>query len=65
MNSIKCVVCIAVLSFDEVKFKINHILKINESRRNIEIEQEKRHRELEVYMKRYLECVEKSRAEEE
>lgn len=65
MNPIKYVAYIAVLSFDEVKFKINHILKINKFRRSIETEQEKRHRELEAYTKRYLECVEKSRAEEE
>lgn len=65
MNPIKCVAYMAVLSFDTVKFKINHILQINEFRRSVEIEQEKRHRELEAYMKRYLECAEKSRAEEE
>lgn len=64
MNPIKGVAYIAILSFDELRFKINRILKMNDFRRKIEKEQEKRHQELEAYTQRYLACVEKSRAEE-
>ena len=64
MNPLKCVAYIAVLSFDELKFKINHFLKMNDFRKKVETEQEKRHKELQEYMAKYLECVEKARAEE-
>lgn len=64
MNAVKCVAYIALLTIDEIKFKIKHFMDMGKLHKKIELEQEKRHRELEAYMERYIALTEKARSEE-
>ena len=64
MNVLKGIAFVAVISYEEVRLKIKHILEINSFRKKVEDEQAKRHREFQAYMQKYLECVEKAKAEE-
>ena len=65
MNAIKCVAYIALLTVDEIKFKFKHFIEMDKFQKMVEEEQEKRHRELEAYMKRYIALTEKARSEKE
>lgn len=64
MNPLKCVAYAAVITFDEVKFKINHFFKQKEFQRAIAEEQARRWNDYNEFCKLYLECVEKSKLEE-
>lgn len=67
---LKGVVYIAEITWDELSYKIIRFLRrisdyFDESlHKEREWEQQRRHQEFEAYMKKYLECVEKARAED-
>ena len=67
---LKEIVYIAEITLDELSYKIVRFLRrvsdyFDESlHKERELEQQRRHQEFEAYMKKYLECVEKARAED-
>lgn len=69
-RQLKGIVYIAEITWDELSYKIVRFLRrisdyFDESlHKKRELEQQRRHREFEAYMKKYLECVEKARAED-
>lgn len=69
-RQLKGIVYIAEITWDELSYKIVRFLRrisdyFDESlHKERELEQQRRHREFEAYMKKYLECVEKARAED-
>ena len=70
MNQLKSIAYIAELTWDEWSYKIVKFLRRisdyfdEDLRKERESEQQRRHQEFEAYMKKYLECVEKARAED-
>lgn len=66
---LKEIVYIAEITLDELSYKIVRFLRrvsdyFDESlHKERELEQQQRHQEFEAYMKKYLECVEKAKAE--
>ena len=70
MNQLKGIAYIAEITWDEWSFKMIKFLRRisdyfdDDLRKEREREQQRRHQEFEAYMKKYLECVEKARAED-
>ena len=70
MNQLKGIAYIAEITWDEWSYKFLRFLRRisdyfdEDLRKEREIEQQRRHQEFEAYMKKYLECVEKARAED-
>ena len=67
---LKSIAYIAEITWDECRYKIVRLLRRisdyfdEDLRKERELEQQRRHQEFEAYMKKYLECVEKARAED-
>ena len=68
---LKSIVYIAEIIWDEWSYKIMRLLRRisdyfdEDLLKERELEQQRRHREFEAYMKKYLECVEKAKAEDD
>ena len=68
---LKGIAYIAEITWDEWRYKIVRLLRRisdyfdEDLLKERELEQQRRHREFEAHMKKYLECIEKAKAEEE
>ena len=68
---LKGIAYIAEITWDEWRYKIVRLLRRisdyfdEDLLKERELEQQRRHREFEAYMKKYLECVEKSKVEDD
>ena len=68
---LKGIAYIAEITWDEWRYKIVRLLRRisdyfdEDLRKERELEQQRRHREFEAYMKKYLECVEKAKVEDD